>query len=104
MDGWSLKSINEFTGATSSMSGIVTWANGLVARKADTAYLRLSGRGRRVVWSGSLFEAGRSLTFSAFRMGAYSRLALIRGWAVIRINTVKKNGRRARVCKKRVVR
>ena len=31
---------------------------------------------------GRLFEAGRLLTFSAFRMGAYSR------WALIRINTV----------------
>ena len=32
---------------------------------------------------------GRLLTFSAFRMGAYSRwAALIRGWALIRINTV----------------
>ena len=37
---------------------------------------------------GGLFEAGRLLTFSAFRMGAYSRWALIRGWALIRINTV----------------
>ena len=37
---------------------------------------------------GRLFEAGRLLTFSAFRMGAYSRWALIRGWAFIRINTV----------------
>ena len=36
----------------------------------------------------SLFKAGRLLTFSAFRMGAYSRWALIRGWALIRINTV----------------
>ena len=43
---------------------------------------------------GRLFEAGRLLTFSAFRMGAYSRWALIRGWALIRINTVnKKMGR-----------
>ena len=33
---------------------------------------------------------GRLLTFSAFRMGAYSRWALIRGWALIRINTVVK--------------
>ena len=46
-------------------------------------------------WEGSgvggrLFEAGRLLTFSAFRMGAYSRWALIRGWALIRINTVIK--------------
>ena len=37
------------------------------------AYLSLSGRGR----GGRLFEAGCSLTFSAFRMGAYSRWALI---------------------------
>ena len=37
---------------------------------------------------GRLFEAGRLLTFSAFRMGAYSRWVLIRGWALIRINTV----------------
>ena len=35
-----------------------------------------------------LFEAGRLITFTAFRMGAYSRKALIRGWALIRINTV----------------
>ena len=41
-------------------------------------------------WGGRLFEAGRLLTFSAFRMGAYSRWALIRGWALIRINTVCK--------------
>ena len=61
------------------------------------AYLSLSGSGREVVWGGSgrLFEAGRLLTFSAFRMGAYSRWALIRGWAPIRINTVcwKKSSR-----------
>ena len=36
----------------------------------------------------SLFVGGRLLTFSTFRMGAYSRWALIRGWALIRINTV----------------
>ena len=42
-------------------------------------------------WGGHLFEAGRLLTFSAFRMGAYSRWALIRGWALIRINTVLVN-------------
>ena len=51
-------------------------------------YLSLSGSGREVGWGGRLFEAGRLLTFSAFRMGAYSRWALIRGWALIRINTV----------------
>jgi len=52
------------------------------------AYLSLSGTGREVGWGGYLFEAGRLLTFSAFRMGTYSRWALIRGWALIRINTV----------------
>ena len=34
------------------------------------AYLGLIGRGRG--WGGHLFEAGRLLTFSTFRMGAYS--------------------------------
>ena len=48
------------------------------------AYLSLSGKGR----GGRLFEAGRLLTFSASRMGAYSRWALMRGWALIRINIV----------------
>ena len=52
------------------------------------AYLSLSESGREVGWGGRLFEAGCLLTFSAFRMGAYSRWALIRGWALIRINTV----------------
>ena len=36
----------------------------------------------------SLFKAGRLLTFSTFRMGAYSRWVLIGGWVSIRINTV----------------
>ena len=52
------------------------------------AYLSLSGSGREVGWGGRLFEAGRLLTFSVFRMGAHSRKALIQGWALIRINTV----------------
>ena len=52
------------------------------------AYLSLSWSGREVGWGGRLFEAVRLLTVSAFRMGAYSRWALIRGWALIRINTV----------------
>ena len=52
-------------------------------------YVCMGGvRGKGVGWGGRLFEAGRLLTFSAFRMGAYSRWALIRGWALIRINTV----------------
>ena len=52
------------------------------------ALLSLSWIGSGVGCGGRLFEAGRLLTFSAFRMGAYSRWALIRGWALIRINTV----------------
>ena len=52
------------------------------------AYLSLSGSRREVGWGGRLFEAGRLLTFSASRMGAYSRWVLIRGWALIRINKV----------------
>ena len=52
------------------------------------AYLSLSGSGGEVGWGGCLFEAGRLLTFSAFSMGAYSRWALIRGWALIGINSV----------------
>ena len=47
-------------------------------------YWGLSGRGR----GGCLLEAGRLLTFSAFRMSGYSSWALIRGWVLIRINTV----------------
>ena len=50
--------------------------------------MSLSGSGREVGWGGRLFEAERLLPFSAFRMGAYSRWALIRGGALIRINTV----------------
>ena len=52
------------------------------------AYLSLRGSGREVGWGERLFQAGRLLTFSAFRMGAYSKWALIGGWALIRINTV----------------
>ena len=37
---------------------------------------------------GRLFEDGHLLTFSAFRMDAYSRWVLIWNWALIRINTV----------------
>ena len=40
------------------------------------AYLSSSERGRGMGWG------RRLLTFSAFRMGAYSRWVLIRGWAL----------------------
>ena len=52
------------------------------------ALLSLSWIRRDVGRGGRLFEAVRLLTSSAFRIGAYSRWALIRGWALIRINTV----------------
>ena len=55
------------------------------------AYLSLIERERG--WSGRLFEAGRLLTFSGFRMSAYSRKAPIRGWVPIRVNTVFISGR-----------
>ena len=51
-------------------------------------YLLLEFLWEGVGWGGRLFEAGRLSTFSAFRMGAYPRWALIRGWALNRINTV----------------
>ena len=44
------------------------------------AYLSLAVNRRKVGWS------GRLLTFSALRMGSYSRWALIRDWALIRIS------------------
>ena len=45
--------------------------------------------GNLVLGVGRLFEAGRLLTFSTFRVGASLRpWALIRGWALNRINTV----------------
>ena len=49
-----------------------------------SAYLSLMRGGG----GGRLFEAGRLLSFSGFRMGGYSRWALIRGWVLIRINMV----------------
>ena len=39
-------------------------------------------------WGWRLFEAWCLLTFSAFRMGTYSRSALIQGWVLIPINMV----------------
>ena len=76
----SRSSISEHSGAASSTSHNVTSANGSVAREAVRACWTDGGGGR-------LFEAGRLLTFSTFRVGAYSRWALIRGWALKRINT-----------------
>ena len=49
-----------------------------------SAYFSLIRRRR----GGCLFKAGRLLTFSAFRMGPYSRWGVIRGWVLVRINTV----------------
>ena len=46
------------------------------------AYLSLSLSAREVGWG------GRLLTFTGFRIGAYSRWTLIRGWAPVQINMV----------------
>ena len=56
--------------------------------RRDSYNLLLEFLWEGVGWGGRLFEAGRLLTFSASRMGAYSRRALIRGWSLNRINTV----------------
>ena len=61
------------------------------------AYLSLSGSEREVGWGGRLLTH-----FSAFSMGAYSRWALIRGSALIRINTVVQVSIRAHPCRKTV--
>ena len=61
---------------------LIQFLGGGVGWGGVVVYLSLSGSGRKVGWG------GRLLTFSVFRMGAYSRLALTRGWALIRINTV----------------
>ena len=52
-------------------------------------FINFFGGGEGVVGVGGkrLFEAGHLLTFPAYRVGAYSRWALIRGWALNRINT-----------------
>ena len=57
-------------------------------RLFEVGHLKVLFRGGVVGGGGRLFEAGRLLNFSTFRVGAYSRWALIRGWALNRINTV----------------
>ena len=51
-------------------------------------YLSLIVKRRGWGGGGRLFEAGHLLTFSAIRMGAYLRWAIIQGWVLIRINTI----------------
>jgi len=63
--------------------------NGVGVGTGACAYLSLSGRGRGLGGGGCLFEAGRLLTFSTVRMGAYSRWVLTRGWALIRIKLIR---------------
>ena len=83
----SLSAISELSGATSSTSDSVTSANGSVAREAVRACWMDDMQSSPWGW-GRLFEAGRLLTFPTLRVGAYLRWALIRGWALNRINTV----------------
>ena len=56
------------------------------------ALLSLSGTGKEVGWGGRFFEAGRLLTFSAFRMDAYSRWALIRGGRLFEVGANSRLG------------
>ena len=51
------------------------------------AYSSLRGRGREG-WSSIRGWALINLIFSAFKIGAYSRWALNRSWALIRINRI----------------
>ena len=62
---------------------LIQSANGLVTQ--DTAYLSLTGIGGGGVQDGGgfLFKGRCLLTFSIFRVGAYLRWALIRGWETI---------------------
>ena len=62
--------------------------HGVGGRLFEVGHLKVLFRGGVVGGGGRLFEAGRLLNFSTFRVGAYSRWALIRGWALNRINTV----------------
>ena len=48
-------------------------------RLFEVGHLKVLFRGGVVGGGGRLFEAGRLLNFSTFRVGAYSRWALIRG-------------------------
>ena len=72
----SLSSIIELSGASSSTSDSVTSANGSVAREAVRVCWMDVRQSCPWVWGSGgarLFEAGRSLPFSTFRVGAYSR-------------------------------
>ena len=71
----SLSSISELSGAASLTSDSLTSANGSVAREAVRAcWIVGVSLGNLVLGGWRLFEAGRLLTFSIFRVGAYSRL------------------------------
>ena len=84
---------------------VITKQEDVNSSEENDVFGEVSERGKRVGWGGRLFEfewegrwggvgrghlfeAGRLLSFSAFRMGAYSRWALIPGRALIRTNTV----------------
>ena len=64
----SLSSISELSGAASSTSDSLTSANGSVAREAVRACWMDVSLGNLV------FGGWRLLTFSVFRVGAYSKL------------------------------
>ena len=64
------------------LAGVVKVEKAITSFKLSQKFLQKTPKVAR------LFEAGRLLTFPTYRVGAYSRWALIRGWALNRINTV----------------
>ena len=78
---------------TSSAKSVISTYSILLAGGSEKGLWGERGRLFEFEWEGERWWGGgwRLLTFSAFRMGAYSRWALIRGWALIRINTVIAN-------------
>ena len=78
---------------TSSAKSVISTYSILLAGGSEKGVWGERGRLFEFEWEGERWWGGgwRLLTFSAFRMGAYSRWALIRGWALIRINTVIAN-------------
>ena len=55
-------------------------------RLFEVGHLKVLFRGGVVGGGGRLFEAGCLLNFSTFRVGAYSRWAFMRGWALIKFS------------------
>ena len=102
--GWALMKFSPFSESVMSLFGNKTIIGNNKTRrcnkvrflwnslkKTSSSSKSLISRIQCFFWVGDERRSGgggRLLTFSAFRMGAYSRWTLIRGWAPIQINTV----------------